>query len=113
RAALSLRGSSEELLQASPSILENFPDVALDEQRLDQRAADRRIVDAVLGQRPAALAAEAVLVPPQAIGPAHLLVDEAVGRLPSRDPRAPAYRRPVDPQLVVDLRPDSHLDRPI
>lgn len=90
---------------------ENLLDVACHEKFVHEKIERDRVLDAVLNEGSAIAFLENMFVPPEAVGPAHLFVDETRRRLPDRDPALPANREPVDPQLMIDQRSRPHLDR--
>src|SRR3954470_17832662 len=80
-------------------------------RRRAERAEWERVVDAVAHQRAPRVRLELVAVVPEAVGAAHLAVDEQPARLPGLDAREPADRQPVQYEPVGDERPRAHRDR--
>ena len=71
-------------------------------QSADEPAKWHVEINRVRDARAFALFDEGVRVHPRAVGPAALLVDEALGRLPARDLGLPSQRDPVEAQAVVN-----------
>src|SRR5262245_10065865 len=95
----------EEFLEFLHSKTEDLPQIGDDEQPVDEASAGDAVIDVVDHQRPAASFDKAVLVPPQAVGPARLPVNESRRRLPLADFALPADRDSVEAEFVVDERP--------
>src|SRR6476661_117707 len=103
---------TEDLPQPLLPIREDLPYVPRHHQPVRQGSEGDGVADEVAADRAVAVLLEGVLVDPEAVGSPELLVDEAVGGLPDRDPGAPAQRDAANADAVVDQRPRAHLDRP-
>src|SRR5439155_1670417 len=73
-------------------------------RRAPERSQWQPIRHPVLDPGPAALLQEAVAMLPARVGPAHLDVDESVGRIPLADERAPLHRHTEPGQPEIEHR---------
>src|SRR3954452_15375366 len=72
-------------------------------EALNEAAAPDRVLHRITRDcAPAAIRLECVLVPPELVGAAELLLYEAMGRIPHGDPCQPPDRDAVEPQTVLD-----------
>lgn len=92
---------ADRLLPVRP----DAPEVGLDQEEVDERAAQHAVLHPIGHQRTAVRRLEAVLVDPPAVRAAQLCVDETVGRLPGGDLATPEDRYPAQSQAIVDDRP--------
>lgn len=75
----------EEGLEDLGAVVEDAANVGGYEDAVDEGSAEDGVIDVVGDLSAAVLGDEAVFVAPEAIWAAELLVDEAVGRVPSGD----------------------------
>ena len=82
------------------------------QQAVDEAPSPDRVADVVARQRPPVPLLETVLVDPEPVRAAPLLVHETERRLPRGDLAPPADRHAAQAQAVVDGGGRAHLDRP-
>ena len=104
-------GGKENLEQLPAPELEDRAHVAADEQPVHERATPRPVANFVAAERRLASFLKCVGMMPQAVGPAHLDVDEPMRRLPGHDFRLPPDGQAMDADPVVEGEARAHDDR--
>ncbi len=93
----------EDFFEALGTIVKDGANVTIDEKFGYERTAENSVADVIFAESAAILGGEGVLVDPDAIGAAKLLVDEAVGRVPDGNFAAPADGNAVKFEAVLDF----------
>ncbi len=103
-------GIGVEVVKPPTSISKDSFKVAGDEECLHQPPPGHRIYDMILHNGSPILLKKEVRMYPKPVGPAPLLIHETMRRIPHRDLALPVERQAVQPQAVINQRPQSHLD---